>query len=153
MINYQTVVFNGSGVLAVGFPNVPIIFCGVVGPFVAVLISVGVTASANVPTIINIPSVYPPELAPLLLLTSSAVLVVSCAAVGLVLLRSYHCCFVLGVFAMARVSYVAAIITAVEVSSATGVSKVPGVPTVVGAPDVVSVLAVVSCLLLLGLCC
>ncbi len=58
MVNYQSVevVFNCSGVLAVGFPNVPVISCAVVGPSVAVFIAVGVTASANVRTIINIPS-------------------------------------------------------------------------------------------------
>ncbi len=128
---------------------------------------VGVTASADVPTVINIPcargvsngssvlavvGVLCCSWRPLLFLASSAVLVVSCAAIGLVLLCSYHCCFVLGVFAMARVSYVAAIITAVEISSATGVSKVPGVPAVVSAPDVVGVPTVVSYLLLLGPC-
>jgi hypothetical protein len=57
LVNHQTVdvVFNGSGVLAVGFTYVPVISCAVVGPYVSVVISVGVTATANVPTVINIP--------------------------------------------------------------------------------------------------
>ncbi len=116
---------------------------------------VGVTASADVPTVINIPCARGVS-------TTCSVLavvgVLCCSSCLLCCVSAWCCCVLTTVvsslefFAMARVSFVAAIITAVEVSSATGVSKVPGVCAVVGAPDVVGVPTVVSYLLLLGPC-
>jgi hypothetical protein len=54
VVNYQTVVFNGSGVLAVGLPNFPVIFCAVVGHSVDVFISVvNVTCATHVCTLFS----------------------------------------------------------------------------------------------------
>jgi hypothetical protein len=115
VVNNQTVVVTGSGVLAVGFTNVPVISCAVVVHYVAVVISVGVTASAYFPTIINIPSARCVSTGTSLL----AVVGVLCCSSYLLCCVSAWCCVLTTVvsslefFAMARVSFVAAIITAV----------------------------------------
>jgi hypothetical protein len=57
---------------------------------------------------------------------SLAVPVVSCAAVGLLLICSYHCCFGPGVYAMARVTVVADFPSDVEVISVTVASNFLG---------------------------